>query len=280
MSKHLFPFKWQAMQHEELRNTIQEADVGAVMGFGQNINHTKQHEAQSSHYNGRQSTIFPIVCFLWCTLCSELVMQEICCLSDDLKHDAFAVRAFQLEAVKILQANGMKVNKMFEWSDNCSLEFKSKLLFHVLSRIPLLISRYYWGKNHGKGPANSVIGRFSQFIYSAIPRKKTSISHGMDMALYLQEHLGTPTYKPSNGKWEHYQWTLGIIWLPPGILGQYQSLALGLDSWVQASVLWAGGYLGAQTTQIGATSNLITFIDSLNIIHGSTHGYRSQVPLI
>ena len=56
------------------------------------------------------------------------------------------------------------------------------------------------------------------------------------------------------------QWD--IVPLPPGILGQYQPLALGLVSWVQAWVSQAGG---EQTTQIEATSNLITFTDSLNI---------------
>ena len=129
----------------------------------------------------------------------KLVMHQICCLSDDLKHDAIAVGAFQLEALKILQADGVKVNKIFEWSDNCSLEFKSKLPFHVLSKMPLPTSRNYWGENHGKGSTNSVIGAVSQFINSAIARNKTSINHRMDMALYIQAHLVTPTYKPSNG---------------------------------------------------------------------------------
>ena len=49
-SKHLFHYKWQAMQYEHFRMTI-EAEVGLVMDFGQNINHRKQFEAQSSHYN-------------------------------------------------------------------------------------------------------------------------------------------------------------------------------------------------------------------------------------
>ena len=66
--------------------------------------------------------------------------------------------------------------------------------------------------------------------------------------------------------WISYCKQWGIIPLPPGTLGQYQPLALGLVSWVQAWVSQAGGYLGTQTTQRGATSNLITFIDSLNII--------------
>ena len=113
------------MQHEELSNAIQEGKVAAVMDLGQNIYHRKQHEAQSSHYNRRQSIIFPTICFFWCTLCSELVMHEICCLLDDLKHDAFAVRAFHLDAVKILEGNGMKVNKMFKWSDTVPLNSKA-----------------------------------------------------------------------------------------------------------------------------------------------------------
>ena len=72
------------------------------------------------------------------------------------------------------------------------------------------------------------------------------------------------SFEPHIGYQECKLW--GIIPLPTGILGQYHPLVLGLVGWVQAWVLQVGGYLGAQTTQRGATSNLITFIDSLNII--------------
>ena len=41
----------------------------------------------------------------------------------------------------------------------------------------------YWGENHGKGPADGVIGRVSQFMQSAIAQGKASISHGMDVVL-------------------------------------------------------------------------------------------------
>ena len=124
ISKHLFHFKWKAFQCEQLKNTLEE-EVCAVIDFGQNINHKKQQEAQSSHYNRRQSTIFPFVSFFHCDNCSGLVMHEICCLSDDLKHDAYSVRAFELAAIQILKQDGVKVDKLYEWCDNCPLEFKS-----------------------------------------------------------------------------------------------------------------------------------------------------------
>ena len=49
------------------------------------------------------------------------------------------------------------------------------------------------------------------------------------------------------------QW--GIIPLPPGTMGHYQPLVLGLVSLVLAWVMQAGGYLSTQITQSGATSN-------------------------
>lgn len=211
MSKHLFHFKWQALQYEQFRRSIEPGEVGLVMDFGQNINHRKQIEAQSTHYNRRQSTIFPLVCFFPCMLCSELVTHEICCITDDLKHDAFAVRAFELKAIEILKADCIQVNHLFEWSDNCGLEFKSKFPFYVLSHMKIPITRNYWGENHGKGPADSVIGRVSQFMRSAIARSKTAISHGMDMALYLQEHKGSPPYNPNDRKCEHYRKSFAYV---------------------------------------------------------------------
>ena len=38
------------------------------------------------------------------------------------------------------------------------------------------IIQSYWGENHGKGPADAVIGRVSQQMRSAIARNKTSIT--------------------------------------------------------------------------------------------------------
>ena len=83
---------------QTIKNTLEEGEVCSVIDFRQNINHKKQQEAQSSHYNRRQSTIFPFVSFFHCDNCSALVMHEICCLSHDLKHDAYSVRAFELAA--------------------------------------------------------------------------------------------------------------------------------------------------------------------------------------
>ena len=53
-SKHLFHYKWQAMQYEHFRMTIEAGEVRLVMDFGQNINHRKQFEAQSSLTEGSQ----------------------------------------------------------------------------------------------------------------------------------------------------------------------------------------------------------------------------------
>ena len=191
------------MQYEHFRMTVEEGEVGLVMDFGQNINHRKQFEAQSSHYNQRQSTILPLVCFFKCNMCSVLVTHEICCISDDLKYDACSVKAYKLEAIHILEQNGCNIRTLYEWCDNCGLKFKSKYPFLLLSNMKKSIVRNYWGKNHGKGPADGVIGRVSQFMQSAIAQGKASISHGMDMVLYLQMCLGTSDFNPDAKKCQH-----------------------------------------------------------------------------
>ena len=162
----------------------------AVIDFGQNINHKKQREAQGGHYNRRQSAIFPFVCNYLCNFCSALVTHEIVCISDDLKHDAYAIREFEIQAIKLLRKHGVQVDTFYEWCDNCSSEFKSRMPFFLLSLMGVKIVRSFWGENHGKGPADAVIGHVSQVMRSAIARNKTSISHGMDMVLYLQSQSG------------------------------------------------------------------------------------------
>ena len=211
MSRHYFHFKWQAVQYQKLRQSIQPGEVGLVMDFGQNINHRKQLEAQSTHYSRRQSTIFPLVCFFTCHLCPALVTHEICCITDDLHHDAYAVRAFELKAIEVLRSTGVEVKHLFEWSDNCGLEFKSKMPFFVLSQMELQITRNYWGENHGKGPADSVIGRVSQCIKSAIARGKTTINHGLDMTLYLQSIHKSTEFHRREKKCHHFRQTFAYV---------------------------------------------------------------------
>ena len=78
MSKHLFHYKWQGMQYEELKTSFQHGEVMAISNFGQNINHKKQREAQGGHFNRWQSPIFPFVCNYLCRKCSTLVMHKNC----------------------------------------------------------------------------------------------------------------------------------------------------------------------------------------------------------
>ena len=84
--------------------------------------------------------------------------------------------------------------------------------------------------------------------------------------------------KPHTGHQKCKWW--GIIPLPPGTVGQYQPLALDLVSLVQAWMLQAGGYLGAQAIQIRATSNLINIYwqitSSYYNHHSIHHGYGSN----
>ena len=77
MGKHLFHYKWQGIQYEELKSSLRHGEVMAVIDFGQNINHKKQREAQGGHYNRRQSAIFPFVCNYLCQKCSALVTHEM-----------------------------------------------------------------------------------------------------------------------------------------------------------------------------------------------------------
>ena len=132
MSKHLFHFKWQSIQYERSRSTMVIGEVGLVMDFGQNINHRRQFEAQSSHFNCQQSSIFPLVCFFPCPLCHMLVTHEICCITDDLGHDAYAVRMFELEAIIKFLNLAVYLSTKF-MSGQTTVVWNSKVSTHCMS---------------------------------------------------------------------------------------------------------------------------------------------------
>ena len=75
-------------------------------------------------------------------------------LTNDLKHDKFAVEEFQKVSLKYLSKQGFKPNKIIQFCDYCSGQYKSKGLFELIAQSEIPVFRCYFGSHHGKGPAD------------------------------------------------------------------------------------------------------------------------------
>ena len=104
--------------------------------------------------------------------CDDLVKEELMMLSDDLKHDGFAVNRFIEKAIEHLKGKDIPVKRIIIFSDNCSQQYKSCKVFKTLcnERIPVLWNYFgvSHGVSHGKGEADGVIGRLSMIIDAVV----------------------------------------------------------------------------------------------------------------
>ena len=97
-----------------------------IMDFSTNYSHHKQGEIHGAFWCRRQTTFHPIITYYPCPQkCDWLVCDKIMIVSKDIKHDSFAVDPFVDKALSHLKENGIPVNRVIMWSENCGTQYKS-----------------------------------------------------------------------------------------------------------------------------------------------------------
>ena len=188
---HLFHFCWQAFQFDECKKQLQVGDVLLIMDFATNYSHHKQDEEHGAFWCRKQTTLHPIIAYYPCPCkCGHLVHDEIMILSNDLKHDSFAVNTFVEKALRHLRENKVTIKRLIMWSDNCGPQYKSCKVFDAVSKyedIPVM--RNYFCAKHGKAEADGAIGRLSMHIDSVVRSGTHEFSNAGDMYHYSQLKL-------------------------------------------------------------------------------------------
>ena len=100
------------------------------MDFAQNFIHKYQDKPQSVHWHHQQTAMHPIVNYYRCDKTNKIITDEHMILTNDLKHDKFAVEEFQKVSLKYLSKQGFKPNKIIQFCDNCSGQYKVKGLLN------------------------------------------------------------------------------------------------------------------------------------------------------
>ena len=165
-----------------------------VIDFAKSYAHVSQNEPQSAHWDRRQTTMHPIWINFRCTEdnCNELVTLEMVCFTEDLKHDSLAVKTFEDAAENYLRSIGIPVNVIFQWSDNCSNQYKSKYAFDILSTSATPKMRNYYGEKHGKSAVDGIIGRLKMKIDQEIRSGTVTLDTTDDLYNYCINKLETP----------------------------------------------------------------------------------------
>ena len=205
MSIHLFHFRWQAFQFDECKKQLQDGDILLIMDFATNYSHHKQDEVHGAFWCRKQTTLHPIIAYYPCPCkCGHLVRDEIMILSNDLKHDSFAVNTFVEKALTHLRENKVTIKRLIMWSDNCGPQYKSCKVFDAVSKyedIPVMWN--YFCAKHGKAEADEAIGRLSMHIDSVVRSGTHEFSNAGDIYRYCQ--LKLRIHNDDVGKCCHWQ---------------------------------------------------------------------------
>lgn len=191
LSRHIFDFRWQALQYEECKKQLQDGDVLMMMDFAQNHSHHRQDEVQSGLWSRNMTTIHPIVIYYCCRekSCQDLVKAELMMFSDDLKHDGHAVAAFIQKAIEHLHERQIPVKRIITFSDNCGTQYKSCRVFDLLSKYEIPVQKNYFGACHGKGEADGSIGRLSMTIDAVVRSGTYELGNYAELTTYCKNHL-------------------------------------------------------------------------------------------
>ena len=127
-----------------------------MLDFGRNYVCEFQDEPQFLHWIHTQVTVHPVVCYYKCTEngCKGTVKENVVLLSEDIRHDAHAVNWFENKTVEHLKEKKIQCDTLFEFTDGCTSQYKSKIPFSYICNSKVKIHRSYFGSRHGKGPGD------------------------------------------------------------------------------------------------------------------------------
>ena len=148
-----------------------------------------------------QSTMHPVVVYYKCH-CGKTITDKIIHFTSDLKHDAYAVKEFERKTIEHLKAKNIMIKCIYEFSDNCPSQYKSKIPFMILSKSTISIMRNYFCEKHGKSVADGLIGRMSQFLYTAVVAKNADLPDAEGLYDFCKSNWQE---KPQPGPCKHYE---------------------------------------------------------------------------
>lgn len=193
LSLHLFNADWQQKQFSNLIKDVPDDTLVQVLDFAKNYLCSFQDEPQGCYWDHQQVTLHPIVCY-YKDPQGNVVTEEIMCISDDLKHDSYAVQKFEDATMNHFKEKNMSFGNIVQFSDQCPGQYKSHVPFEHLSCCNKK-QRLYFGSRHGKGPADGAIGRVKKAVTDAVRSRRAIVTNGKDFYKFCIDNLETTNEK-------------------------------------------------------------------------------------
>ena len=87
-----------------------------------------------------------------------------------------------------LKLKNITLKCIYEYSSNCASQYKSRIPFRILSKSTIPIMHNYFCEKHGKSAADGLIGKTSQFIYTAVSAKNEDLPDAVSLYRFCKQH--------------------------------------------------------------------------------------------
>jgi hypothetical protein len=195
---HIFRAKWQHNQLQDRINNLKEGEVIMLMDYSENYRCRFQNESQNAYFDQRQVTVHPFMIY-YVQQGSDngddnvktLVKHQVIAISNDVKHDAFAVKVFEKKVIEVLEEDNVQVTELIKFSDGAAPQYKGKNSFAHLSKEQVKSSHSYFETSHGKSPCDGLGAVVKNTCFRAVVSGKTVIGEAETAYEYAFYYLGT-----------------------------------------------------------------------------------------
>jgi hypothetical protein len=118
-----------------------------------------------------------------------LVKHSVVVISDDIKHDAFAVKAYEKHVMEILNGQIVNIEQVIKFSDGAACQYKGKNTFAYLSKETLKVTHNYFETSHGKSPCDGLGAVIKNTCYNAMVSGEEVIGNAKDAYNFCKQKL-------------------------------------------------------------------------------------------
>lgn len=166
---HSFVTKSQAKYLKEIKNKLKIDEAIVLIDFSENYSFVLQNEAQGYHWSS--CSLHPVVIYTRRVNNEDLIVSNLCVVSDDLKHDVAFVYETQKVAIEYLKKNFPEVKQLTYYSDGCAAQYKNcKNFFNLCLHEKDFGLKAIWcffATSHGKSPCDGIGGTVKRIVTKA-----------------------------------------------------------------------------------------------------------------
>ena len=181
MRRHVFIAKTQLRAIKSLKGQLAEDEAVLQEDFSENYSIKQQNEVMSAHWVSMGVTLFTAV------LNTSDGSSSFVIVSDELRHDKYAVTTFNRKILECANADG-RIKRLHIFSDGAASQFKNRFSLSLLnwpSQIHMGLEMMDWSffaTAHGKGPVDGVGGTVKRAVWRRVLQGQTVVNSAAEVA--------------------------------------------------------------------------------------------------